>query len=180
MATKYERREARRVQKSNKGGRTMKTLNGIRGLLLASFALCAFSCAPSQEATQEEMTHEFIVAFPGLRRGQVFDATMKWMANYFVSAKHVIEYQDKESGTIVGNGVGKVNTGSILGDISLYFTMNIDVRDEKARIRFENLETSYNGMFFALKQQAGHLDAQKNFAVMVNDLTAFVNKKDEF
>ncbi|MGA9363065.1 MAG: DUF4468 domain-containing protein [Bacteroidota bacterium] len=144
--------------------------------------LFLLGCMSNKEATNEEMSHEFIVAFPGLQKQKIFDGTLKWIANTFRSAKAVIEYQDKESGSVIGNGIisMKPEGSAFSGDVS--FTMNVDSKDEKARIRFINLMYKYpiGEPETMPNTQAFHIPAQKKFAELVESLKAFIMKKDEF
>jgi hypothetical protein len=142
--------------------------------------LYLFGCMSHEEATKEEMNHEFIIAFPGLQKQQIFDGTLKWIANNFQSAKAVIEYQDKESGSIIGNGNVPFTAEGAWVEGNLSFTMNVDTKDEKARIRFINLMYSKIGTEPIPNTRAYHIPAQKKFSQLVESLTAFVSRKDEF
>jgi len=132
------------------------------------------------EATNEEMNHEFVVDFPGLQKQQIFDGTLKWIAKNFRSAKAVIEYQDKESGSIIGNGIVPFNAEGAWVGGNLSFTMKVDTKDEKARIRFINLMHSTIGSEPMPDVKSYHIPAQKKFADLVESLRTFVRKTDEF
>ena len=141
-------------------------------------------CVSSQPATKEEMTHEFIISVPGVQKGEAFEKTLKWIANHFRSAKAVIEYKDKESGSIIGNGIrpsGETSFLSARAAIELAFTMNVDVRDEKARIRFVNIEVF--GTEYSPFPPPNTSDAQREaqrFEALVGNLAEFINHKDNF
>lgn len=154
----------------------------VYALLIVTIYLVG--CAGQKQATKEEMNHEFILSLPGVQKQQAFEKTLKWIANTFRSAKAVIEYQDKETGAIVGNGMAKMKVEATISvEVDIAFTMNIDIRDEKARIRFVNLEYIPAG---ATARQpfrdivAYHHPAHKKFAELVEGLADFMKKKDEF
>ena len=150
----------------------MKSLIFISGLLLIT------GCVGQQEATKEEMTHEYIVGYPSLSKSIIFDRTLKWIANNFTSAKAVIEYQDTTSGSIIGNG--RSNT-SFFGGSDLIFTMNLDIRNGRARYRFINLEVAAVGGSVPMPDsQKWHNEAKRIFDNIVNRLTATTNKTDNF
>jgi hypothetical protein len=143
-----------------------------------------FGCTPYQPATREEMNHEFILRFPGVSKDRAFDKTLKWIALNFRSAKAVIEYQDKELGTIVGNGSSEFIVG---GDLprreDIIFTMDIEFKEERARIRFTNLQT--NGInhpweYFPVPDFAiWHRPARLAFVDIVYRLEAYINAKTD-
>jgi len=78
-------------------------------------------------------------------KAEIFVASMDWIAKTFMSAKSVIEYQDKEAGKIVGHGSALVNYALIPMDT--HFTLTIDAKDGKARISIQGIyfETSVSG-----------------------------------
>lgn len=134
-------------------------------------------CVSQQLATKEEMTHEFILEYPSLSKDILFDRTLKWIANNFRSAKQVIEYQDKESGAIIGNGVVNITAdGSIIGPFPVGFTMNIDLKDGKARYRFLNL--NHNGN--PIETYAWHKPARDKFVSIINSIKIAMDVNDEF
>ena len=134
-------------------------------------------------ATQEEMTHEYIVEYPVLTKDVIFSRTMKWIANNFKSAKQVIEYQDKEAGSIVGNGVTDIKAEGALVGVELEFTMNVDIKDYKARCRFINLNILdvINGLPNPMPNtQAWHKGAKLKFDAIIESLKTATTKSDEF
>jgi len=136
------------------------------------------ACAIQQPATKEEMNHEYIVEYPGLTKSTIFTQTLKWIANNFKSSKAVIEYQDTASGSIIGNG--RSNT-SFFGGSDLIFTMNLDIRNGRARYRFINLEVdAVGGSVPVPDSQKWHNEAKRIFDDIVNRLTTATNKTDNF
>jgi Domain of unknown function (DUF4468) with TBP-like fold len=144
-----------------------------------SVLLCG--CVSQQMATKEEMTHEYIIEYPGLTKDVIFTRTLKWIANNFKSAKHVIEYQDKDAGVIVGNGVTDIKAEGALLGVNLEFTINIDIKDYKARYRFINLNTLFDGSSNPMPNtQAWHRPAKLKFDEIVGSLKAATTKSDNF
>ncbi|MCX6141996.1 MAG: DUF4468 domain-containing protein [Ignavibacteriales bacterium] len=148
------------------------------------FLLFLAGCAGSREATKEEMNHEFILSLPGVQKQQAYEMTLKWLANTFRSAKAVVEYQNKENGSIIGNGMSRMKVEAAISiEVEIAFTMNIDIRDEKVRIRFVNLEYIPAG---ATARQpfrdivAYHHPAHHKFSEIVESLSQFIQKKDVF
>jgi len=61
-------------------------------------------CAGMQQAPASELEFQRIVEMPGFSKDKIYNATKIWIAENFGSAKAVIEHDDKEGGTLIGNG----------------------------------------------------------------------------
>ena len=59
---------------------------------------------------------------------------MRWAAQTYNSAQDVIQYQDRESGSMVLKGVHQVSRMGV--GIPLNYTATVDVRDERIRFRY--------------------------------------------
>jgi hypothetical protein len=88
---------------------------------------------------------ESVIEMPGQSKDQIYAGTKGWLAQTFVSAKAVIEDDEKDEGRIIGNGRVKWPcTGlACLGqyDWLLGFTMRVDMKDDKMRVTFTNLQS---------------------------------------
>lgn len=72
-----------------------------------------------------------------LAKEKIYNLSLQFIAENFRSAKAVIEYQDRETGRIIGNGSTTVSDG--LMNRPATFTMIIDVKDNKYRITYKSL-----------------------------------------
>jgi hypothetical protein len=136
----------------------------------------------AQDIPQKLPTHEFIVQFPGLRKDKIFERVVRWLENNLRSPKPVIDKEDEESGTIVGNGMTEMRAGGDSVDVRLTFTIATDVRDGKARFRFLDLEIT-SGPDAAWETMPAdtlwHRPAQKKFGAVVERLTEYVKSRKE-
>lgn len=133
------------------------------------------------KATTEEMTHEYVIDYPGITKDEIFERAIKWIALNFKSAKQVIDYQDKSAGSIIAKGIlPEVSLEGRYVDIS--FTLSIDVKENKARYVFTNVSALYNNK--ELKDLDGkqqlHLGATAEFTKVVDLISKDVLKKDDF
>jgi len=143
----------------------------------AILALSICGCV-QQEATREEMNHEYIIDYPGVQKNVIFTRSLKWIANNFKSSKAVIEYQDTASGSIIGNGAAPT---SFFAGPDMLFTMNIDVRDGRARYRFINIQvTAVGGPGSIGNLQMWHVEAKRIFDDIVARLKIATNTSDDF
>jgi len=118
----------------------MKLIFGMIFIFLAG-------CAGLQPITDADRILERVVEAPGYSKEQIFNGTKIWIAENFKSAKAVLEYEDRDAGILIGNGIipypcrgleciAKVNW-------KVPFTMRVDIKDQKFRLTFSNLHLSW-------------------------------------
>jgi len=95
----------------------------------------------------EDRTIEQVFEAPGYSKEQIFSSTKIWIAENFRSSKSVLEYENKDSGTIIGNGIIPYPCSGlgcmVQGDWKVPFTMRVDIKDQKFRLTFTNLRLSW-------------------------------------
>lgn len=152
-------------------------------ILFFAVPILYFGCASSKPASQEEMKHEYVKEYPNITKDQIFDRAMRWITQNFKSGKSVIDYQDKQVGTIIAKGIiPDVNFGGI-GNANLGFTLTIDIKDGKARFDYNNLvpidpENGQEKPSMSNYERV-HKNSVKQFDKMTNEIsTAILNNKD--
>lgn len=121
------------------------------------FLLLSAGCATGTLATEEEMRVEQVYDVPNLKKDAVHNQIKIWIAENFKSAKQVIEHDDKESGTLIGNGTLPYPEGGSNAK-KLNFTMRADAKDNKFKLNFINLVLSwqaYHDAFWGVHYPAG-------------------------
>ncbi|HFU2857263.1 TPA: DUF4468 domain-containing protein [Enterobacter cloacae] len=84
-----------------------------------------------------------VVEFQGMKKDAIFNNSKIWVAKSFTSANDVIQYADKEQGSIVGKGTMDYpcegfNDCLANAGATVKFTMKIDSKDDKARVTFSD------------------------------------------
>lgn len=114
-------------------------------LLFMSLALLA-GCAGMMPVATEELTFETVIEAPGQSEDQLFTATKTWIAENFRSAKAVIEYDNREEGTLIGNGVIPMPCTGLgclgMESWNVPFTMRVDTKPGKFRLTFTNVRAT--------------------------------------
>jgi len=84
---------------------------------------------------------------PGLSRNTIFDKTIVWAASSYKTSKPVIEYQDREKGTIVGNGKKEFLCETGYNTTSFSFIMQVE--DNRITVTYKNfyVESSDTGEY---------------------------------
>lgn len=81
-----------------------------------------------------------------LPKETIYDNILVWVASSFNSAQDVIQLQDKEAGKLIikGNFKENVTMGIASKNVTTYFTLQFDVRDQKYRYRFIDMSSRYD------------------------------------
>lgn len=130
-------------------------------LIFCMISLFLAGCAGLQPVADADRTFERVVEAPGYSKEQIFNGTKIWIAENFKSAKTVLEYENKDAGTLIGNGIISYPCSGLeciaKADWKVPFTMRVDIKDQKFRLTFSNLNLSwppsYNRTYGA---QPGH------------------------
>jgi hypothetical protein len=98
--------------------------------------------------TEEERTVVQVYEAPGFTKDQLFVASRMWIAQNFRSAKAVIEYENKDDGTIIGNGniaypCGGAFACMLKADWRVPFTMKVETKDGRIRVSFTNIHLAW-------------------------------------
>lgn len=129
-------------------------------LIFCMIFLFLAGCAGSQPVADEDRTFERVVEAPGYSKEQIFNGTKIWIAENFKSAKAVLEYENKDEGTLIGNGIISYPCSG-LGCIDkehwkVPFTMRVDIKDQKFRLTFINLHFSYPPSYYGRATFSGY------------------------
>ncbi len=160
----------------------MRSISGVSFLVLAA-GLIAVPCrASAQEATKEEMNHDFIFDLSGIARARIYDRTEKWITNNLRAPGAVIQNEDPDVGLIVANGLTTMTADGDSQAVSLAFRMSVDVREGKERVRFLNLQISRGpdaGWDQIPGEGAWHRGAQKRFVLIARVLNEYIKMQGE-
>lgn len=167
---------------------------GARTFLLLLFIVLS-GCATAMPVTTEPLSVQKVIDLPGLSKIQIYEKSKMWMAVTFKSSKAVIEYDNKEEGTIIGNGMIQrpQSAVNIMGTGNVLFTLREDMKDEKARLSFDNfyvtVPTHFNtvtrstvGGEYPLKMQGDWDGTKEKLAELTESLRLYLisNKTDNW
>lgn len=129
-----------------------QTLTGgiMKKLIMVVMLLVVSGCAGLKTVPSSELESEKVFQVPNMKKDEIFEKSKMWIAKNFKSAKAVIEYENKETGAIIGNGIVSGTTNGGLAPISAEFTMEVDIKDEKVRIKITNVHMTINSPFYEM------------------------------
>tara|TARA_R110001583_G_scaffold34551_2_gene115902 strand:- start:5060 stop:5572 length:513 start_codon:yes stop_codon:yes gene_type:complete len=133
----------------------------MRKILMAALVVIVSGCAGMQPISEADLTFNAVFEVQDAPRDKIFTATNIWIAENFRSAKSVIEYENKEEGTLIGNGVIPYPCSGldcvVKANWSVPFTMRVDMKDQKFRLTFSNIRLSWPPSYSpTLGAQSGH------------------------
>ena len=118
----------------------------VAALMATIVALAASGQVQAKDSlTDEQRGVAQVFDAPTYTKDQIFTATPVWIAQSFESAKDVIEYENKEDGTLIGNGsIAYPCTGGFACRIRaqswrVAFTMKAEAKDGRFRLTFTNV-----------------------------------------
>tara|TARA_B100001248_G_C27132432_1_gene340733 strand:- start:156 stop:569 length:414 start_codon:yes stop_codon:yes gene_type:complete len=88
-------------------------------------------CASISPASEDEIPNVEVVEQHDLSQNEAFNRLMRWAAETYNSANDVIQLSDREQGAIVAKGAVQPPGSTI----RFFYTMTMDVRDGRVRIR---------------------------------------------
>ncbi|MBK6565088.1 MAG: DUF4468 domain-containing protein [Saprospiraceae bacterium] len=115
-----------------------------KSLLLSSLLLISPVFLLSQEKYDEKKEVYFQEVFEFDTTKDIYSLSKKWFSDMFISGKAVIDYDDKNSGEIIGKGnstYAVYNKKKFVCDIDLHFTISIETKKGKSRVTFTNIYT---------------------------------------
>jgi hypothetical protein len=82
-----------------------------------------------------------VVDAPNRTQDQLYTSARLWFLDSFKSSKDVIQYEERESGIIAGNGNTSLYISTMVGAVEnkLFFSVRIEVKDEKFRYQISDL-----------------------------------------
>lgn len=92
------------------------------------------------------ITYEKITDSLNKQKDELYEASIKWLANAFEDSKDVLRIKNKESGEIVGSGNFIYTEPGLLGSTQrMSFMIEIKAKDNKVRLRIYQLRYSILG-----------------------------------
>lgn len=112
-------------------------------LIVLGIGFILVGCATLPPIPPEKSNYEKVYT-TSLPKNVVFSKGLEWIAKTFKSAKAVIEFQDKDAGKIIGNGITNILVGPMRVSIPIYFTMTLEAKEGKYRMVFDNVQRGDN------------------------------------
>lgn len=118
-----------------------------------------------------------IIELPGVKKDVIFTRSLNWIASEFLSAKAVIELQDKDQGKIIGNVLIKY-ANSFMSTVNMFTKLTIEVQNDKARITLLPIHIDY-GTGTRSYQDRDLPRVGKEYSRIIENYKNFVSKEEE-
>lgn len=116
----------------------MKLINSFILIGVSFFILgCLGTPLPAEKAQYEQVVQH------SYNKDEAYERSKMWIAKTFNSARAVVEYENKDQGRVIGNGAITYRYG--LNTLRAYFSLQIDVKDSRTRLKFFNLRNYVKG-----------------------------------
>ncbi len=150
-----------------------------RIIVLLSALLVFAGCASQVTVNEEDRQYQEIVDFPGKNKDEIFDLISQSMSNVFVSAESVIDYENSESGKIIGKGVAEIIY--TIAPTYTHYTLTVEVKDERVRFSFTDMYFPPSGVLGRMPlTNQGQIDSFSEHArKLVNEITEFCQDSND-
>ena len=138
--------------------------------LLAAGAMAGCKSAPPPEpADQEDLFIRQVSEIPGVSKRELFEGAKLWLAGSFSSDLDVIQYANRDQGTIVGKTSLPYGRPSKFGGPDRFdfrFTVTVETKDGRIRTTFSEMAlVGYHGFEGILKDDMDEIRPQLLAAV---------------
>lgn len=110
------------------------------------FVLVTAACTEKfvgKPAAPEELTIKKVWQAPGFSKDQLFDAARNWVASSFSADLDVIQFANRQHGTVIGKTFIPYERPVYLSlneKLELHFTVIVETKDNKYRTTFTDLQ----------------------------------------
>ncbi len=144
------------------------------------FLLIVFISGCNQPIPSSQLTYSEVIEH-NEPASNSFEISKMWLANTFNDSKSVIEYSNKENGTIIGKGIStNIYYGTFIGNLSTKYTLKIEVKDNKTRFTFSDMILLSNSNYSVLWNMRS-TEELNQFKVKANklilDYQTYINNK---
>lgn len=111
-------------------------------LILAIISLCV-----SGLFAQEKLSFEKVITVDSLKKNEIYNGLKEWIGMNFVSAKTVIEVDDKEAGLIIANPLRTYSFGKLqynCYDGNIRYSIKIQIKDGRYKVFITNFSHDIN------------------------------------
>jgi len=128
----------------------------MKKILLLIIAITTLqACVTTQTFKATDLTKAVILEDLNKTQNDLYITANEWMIDSFTSAEGVIQFSDKENGTLIGKYLISGNYGTVLGsyiDTRIYGKITILLKDNRAKISIAP-ETDINATSYTAIQE---------------------------
>ncbi len=113
-------------------------------IFLAALMFASVGCISRQATEVQEKSLLEVKEFPGMTKNYLYNKSLSYIVRSYKSANDVIQLKDPDSGQIICKGTGAVYD-PLMVKKAFHYTFIIDLKDNKMRTRFENINALRTG-----------------------------------
>lgn len=169
----------------------------MRCIVLIITFLALTGCATPMMVSNIDITpmpdasFQKVIELSNFSKLQIFEKSKQWMALTFVSAKKVIEYEDRIEGKIIGNGLSTISYvpvvhSAMLGNLTFPVEYDVrysiveDIKDGKAKITISNFQLfNKNGGSIGSLYVDGWNQLEPKFKLLCKNLEDYILKPND-
>lgn len=162
--------------------RTKMSVAGLFACLLVHLLAGCAAVKVDVVSVDQPLAGVYEIAAP---KAKIFSVSKQWLAENFRSAKAVLEYENAEEGTVIGNAsipyaCADLSTWTCSTQarvLKIAFTMRMDAKDNRFRLQYSNLRVvSENGSWVEM-ERADYAVAKQRLLGLGDQLAARIGQQ---
>jgi len=116
----------------------------MKYIIITLVSVLFIGCAGSLTQLPDDTIIQSVIDLEDKTKDELYVKSMEWLSKTFNESKSVIDYQDKEAGTIIGNGAIQHFYSMIING-QVLFAVKLELKDNRARITLSNFMANIIG-----------------------------------
>ena len=101
-------------------------------IALATITFLSVSCTMEQYSPVQRAE---VISAPNQSQKALYNKSRQWFSEYFVSGKSVVDYEDAQAGTIIGNGFAKIGSDPFgIIQYNINYSIRVDTKDGRLKV----------------------------------------------
>lgn len=103
-----------------------------------------------------EIEYQEVVKLDSLTKDEIYNRAKRMFTKLFKDSRNVLELDDKEAGTLIGNGNTDVHysTGLGAGHATFWFTITIDVKEGRYRLTLNGFDNEFAATTYTARDRS--------------------------
>jgi hypothetical protein len=143
----------------------------------AAIAFLSTSCTMEQYAPVQRSE---VISAPNQSQKSIYNKSRQWFSEYFVSGKSVVDYEDAQAGTIIGNGFAKIGSDPLgIIQYNINYSIRVDTKDGRLKvttnvIKHSNTDSQHPTYDVVMVPQSRKDMAERHISSVIENLKAYV------
>jgi len=131
------------------------------------------------DTVTKNITYQEVVYVDGINKNQLYTRAKEWFVKTFVSAKEVIQLDDKEVGKIIGKGSSNTSYTylGVFVSVNIDYTISITLKDNKYRYEITSFKANWPANSASAEELLNIVEKKKSGQAVAKRVISLIDKK---